>query len=278
MPEGGTVMGAEPLQGLSASVLEGRKDHFRPDSSEEAIQACYDLLSSGYPLSDILVALKQLGPLNKHSQSESGVESSDTEIADIAGEGLDAPSQWRTVQVTQAVETRLPYQSHELSGALVCAGGDVSPGDASRSLVALTIPPSHRVENGVKFCRPIWAVLVWLIPAISLTVVGIAGKLLIDANLILTTTEATVVSNEIPGNVAGTVNLTPPQAEPAETRAVPAISEVNRTAPDVEPNRPVRPNSPPVTGSRRSAQSRHTPIQRPFSMEWKMPSRLTDGF
>ena len=47
-------------------VSEARpKDRFRSDASEQAVQACYDLLSSGHSLSKMLVALKQLGPLNK---------------------------------------------------------------------------------------------------------------------------------------------------------------------------------------------------------------------
>jgi hypothetical protein len=264
-------MKAEPLQGVS----EGRKDHFRSDSSEEAIQVCYDLLSSGNRLSDILVALKRLGPLDKHSQSDCGIEPSGTEIGEIAGEGRAASSQWRTVQVTQTVD-----QSREPLGALVRTGDDVSQGDASRSLVALTVPSStRRVENGLrdKFSRPIGVVILWLIPAISLTIVGIAGKRLMDSDLSSRLTEATAVP--ILGPVEGIRDLPTPQAEAKETRAViPAISGVSRTATEVAPNRPAAPNSPPETRSRRSTQPRHAPIERPFAMGWKIPSRLTDGF
>ena len=164
-------MVAEPLRDLSASDSEGRKDHI---PGEEAIQACYDLLSSGRALSDILVALKRLGPLNRHNGSERRVEPSDTEIPEITGEDCAASSQWRTVQLAQPVESRRLDQSREPSGALVCAGGDLSPYHTSRSLVALTAPSSRRVENGLrdKLFRPIGAVLLWLIPAISLTSLG----------------------------------------------------------------------------------------------------------
>ena len=164
-------MVAEPLRDLSASDSEGRKDHI---PGEEAIQACYDLLSSGRALSDILVALKRLGPLNRHNGSERRVEPSDTEIPEITGEDCAASSQWRTVQLAQPLESRVLDQSPEPSGALVCAGGDLSPYHTSRSLVALTAPSSRRVENGLrdKLFRPIGAVLLWLIPAISLTSLG----------------------------------------------------------------------------------------------------------
>lgn len=52
-------MKAEPLQSVSIPI-----DRFRSEASEQAIQACYELLSSGHSVSEIL-SLKQLGPLDK---------------------------------------------------------------------------------------------------------------------------------------------------------------------------------------------------------------------
>src|SRR5207302_6733381 len=69
----GTVMETEPAQCLNETISQEQKEHFRSDAGEETIQACYDLISSGQPLSEILVALKQLGPLDKQRQSERGL-------------------------------------------------------------------------------------------------------------------------------------------------------------------------------------------------------------
>jgi hypothetical protein len=272
-------METEPAQGLNESVSQEQKDHFRSEGSEEAIKACYDLISSGQPLSEILVALKRLGPLDKDRQSERGLGPIVTQISDIAGEVRAASPQWRTAQLTESLESRLLDQSQHLSAAWVRIGSD-----SSHSLVALRVrqpPESAPVENrlGIKVSRPIGAVLFWLIPAISLTAVGVAGKLLSDADLTWKVTEATAVPKAIPSTVEGTEDWIAPRAETAETRVpVPAISDGSRTGPEITPKRPAAPNSPPVTGRRRSAQPRQTPIQRPFSMEWKIPSRLTDGF
>src|ERR1700732_5229020 len=153
-----------PSQGLiSAPIPEQSKNRFGSDGSEEAIQACYDLLSSGYPLSEILVALKRLGPLNK-VQSELRGARGDTKIYDIGGEFSDESSRWQIAKAAEPVESK-------------------------RSLTAVHVPqfPEHAGDAerlSIKWSRPIGIALFWLIPAISLTVAGIAGKLLIDAHLL----------------------------------------------------------------------------------------------
>jgi hypothetical protein len=79
-------MQAEPVRGLSAPIPQERKDLYQRDGNEEAIQACYDLLSSGRPLSEILDAAKRLRRLNKARQSNLGDEPADTQIREISGE------------------------------------------------------------------------------------------------------------------------------------------------------------------------------------------------
>jgi len=86
-------METEPALCLNEPISQEQKDHFRPDAGEETIRACYDLISSGHPLSEILVALKQLGPLDKQRQSERGPPTSDTQIRHVAGEVRDAAPQ-----------------------------------------------------------------------------------------------------------------------------------------------------------------------------------------
>jgi hypothetical protein len=265
-------MEAEPVQSLSASGSQEWKDQFRSENSEEAIQACHDLLASGHSLSEILVALKRFGPLNTASQSERDGGRADTQIFDQAGEPRAASPQWQTAQVTQPIKSRLLDQARDLSGALVRTDGD-----ASHSLVALSVQQSTRVEH-VKNTRPIRAVLLWLMPLISLMVVGIAGKPLIDAGLTRNTAAHRVVPIAIPSRVEAAEDLTTPPTEAAEIGApVITLPKASRTAPAITPKRPTVPNSTPATRQQRSAPPRHTRIQRPFAMGWKTPSRLTDG-
>jgi len=273
-------METEPARCFNESISQEHKDHFRSDAGEETIQACYDLISSGHPLSEILAALKQLGSLDTQRESERGRQPSGAEICDVADEVHAAIPQCQIAQLTKPLESQLLDHSRDVPAALVRTNGDWS-----RSLVALTAgrsPESARVENrlGIKLPRPIGLVLFWLVPALSLTVVGVAGKLLSDADRTWKTTEATAGPRAILRTVEGTEDVTTaPRPEAAETSApVPAISTVSRTAPEVPPNRPAAPNSPSVTASRRSIQRHHTQVQRPFPTEWKIPTRLTDGF
>ena len=271
-------METEPAQCLNESVSQKQKDHLRSDTSEETIQACCDLISSGHPLSEILVALKQLGPLDKRSHSERGLEQSDIQICDITGEVRAAAPQWQTAQLTKSLELRLLDQSQDLSAPVICTGVD-----STHSLVDFRLrhpPESARVENrlGIKLSPPIGLVLFWLIPVLSLTVLAVGGKLLSDVNVTWKATE-TAGPKAILRTVEGTEDLTVPRPEAAEKSApIPAISGVGRTAREVAPKRSTAPNSAPVRDRRRSAQPRQIPVERPFSMGWKIPSRLTDGF
>src|ERR1051326_587356 len=102
----------------------------RSDAGEETIQACYNLISSGHPLSEILVALKQLGPLDKQRQSERGLQPSEPQICDIPGEVRAAVPQWQTAPLTKPLESQLLDPSRDVSLVRTC-------GDWSHSLVAL---------------------------------------------------------------------------------------------------------------------------------------------
>jgi hypothetical protein len=272
-------METEPAQCLKESISPEQKDHFRSDAGKEAIQACYDLISSGHPLSEILAALKQLGPLDKQRQSERGLQPSDPQNCDVPGEVRAVVPHWQTAQLAKPLESPLLDHSQDFSAALVRTSRDWS-----HSLVTLSArrsPESARVENrlGIKLPRPIGLLLFSLIPALSLTVVGVAGRLLSDADLRSKATEVTAGPRAILRTVEHNEDATAPPAEAAETSApVSAVSGVGRAAREVAPKRSTPPNSAPVTDWRRAAQPLHTPIQRQFSMEWKVPSRLTDGF
>src|SRR5437762_10202714 len=99
-------METEPAQCLNESISQEQKDHFRSDAGEETIQACYDLISSGYPLSEILAALKQVGRLDKQRYFERGLQPSDTQICDVAGEGRAALPHLQTAQFSKPLESQ----------------------------------------------------------------------------------------------------------------------------------------------------------------------------
>jgi hypothetical protein len=120
--------------------------------SEEAIQACYDLLSSGHPLSEILDALKRLGPLNTAS-TELGGALGNTQFLASSAESRGTSPHWAIVQVP-------------------------TPFGASLTLVPLNLEQSqqHDRDHRKRWSRPIGAAIFWLIPAMSLMLIGIAGK------------------------------------------------------------------------------------------------------
>ena len=272
-------MKAEPAQGLSASFPQEQKEPFRSDRSEETIQACYDLISSGQPLSEILVALKRVGPLNENSPSERGLKPSETQITDIIfGQVRAAGRQWQTAQLTEPLESPLLREPQNVSAALVPTGGN-----SSNSLVASRVrPTSARFESssGTLLSRPIRSLLFWLIPVLSMVIIGLGGKLLSDAGLRWSTTLSTAAPEAIHSTAQSIGQPTAPRAEQADPAApVPAISDIIRnTEPDIRQKQSPAPTPALIKGPRRSAQPRHTPLQRPPPIGWRIPDRLTDGF
>jgi hypothetical protein len=228
-------MEAEPVQSIRASIHPELKDPLRSDLSDQAIQACYELLSSGHPLSEVLDAAKRIVSANKASQSNIGGKPGDTQISDIAGEAHGASCQWGTAQVAEPVESRHLDHSPGSSGALTSG----TRADAPHIPVALKVeqlPESARVEAGgdAKFCRLIGAALFWLIPAVSLTVLATTGKSLVDVDLLRVAAEAT--AKAIPRAVQRGEDL--PATTTAEAEKIQPstpTSEASRTAPQITP-------------------------------------------
>lgn len=191
-----------------------------PDSA--LIEACYDLLSSGRPLSEVLDSAKRL-KYDRDGQS-------DTQIDRVDGEVQSASAPWKTAPVSERVEPRLT----DSPGVL---GQDTNI-DAPRSPVALKAqqaPKNGPFEKGWS-SRLIGAALFWLIPTMSLTVVGTVTRSLIDADLTRTAAEATAVRKAFPvqperdlppppptSTEAGITKPTPPSA--AAIPIVPALTQ-----------------------------------------------------
>jgi hypothetical protein len=262
-------MKAEPLQQVSVPISQ-QKAWFRSGTDEQSIQACYDLLSSGHSLSEILIALKELGPLNK-AQSDLVDAPAIAEISHLVGE-FTAPPQREILQVAERVEV-------------------------SRILVPLNAEPQQRAYNEKK-SRPLAVVLFWLIPAMSLMLVGIGGKLLIDAGLLRNSESATRGAETIDPTPAITeVGISAPglftaasagklavTASPPESTTQ-AVGTVLDNKQDRGPlidkrtqERPAARTLPPPTSRESSVQRLHTRIYPSPPMEWRLPNRLTDGF
>ena len=291
-------MQAEPVRGLSAPIPQERKDLYQRDGNEEAIQACYDLLSSGRPLSEILDAAKRLPRLNKARQSNLGDEPADTQIREISGQARGISVQWEIAPVAEWAEPKFVE-----TVALVSVIG----AGASHSLVALDgqLTPDRAgiVTRGTKLSRLSGAALFWLIPAMSLSIVGTGLKSVIDADVLrmaASTTTATEAEKVAPITPTTEASRTAPQITPAEDETRLGLEQVIIGAPaepTTEPKttaqvqssgapsvvkgiqtRPAPLASPPVTARPKPTQRRHTRIERPSFNNWELPSRLTDGF
>src|SRR5438067_398814 len=283
-------MDSEPVQGLSAPILQEWKEPNQRDSSEEAIQACYDLLSSGRPLLEILDAATRLPGLKKVPQSNLGDEPADTQIPAISGEARGISVQWQIAPVAEWAEPKFVE-----TVALVSVIG----ARASHSLAALDgqLTPDRAgiVTRGTKLSRLSGAALFWLIPAMSLSIVGTGLKSVIDADVLrmaASTTTATEAEKVAPITPTTEASRTAPQITPAEDETrlgleqviigAPAEPTTDSTtaqvqsgdAPSVVKGIQTRPTplaSPPVTARPRPIPRRHTRIEQPAYRDWELP-------
>lgn len=246
-------MEAGPVQGLSASVS------YRSGASEEAIDVCEKLLSSGQSFSEILVALKRLGSRNKDGLSDLSVEAMHKPgMLELAGNpaALDPPP--------------LEASCRAASGGLVVADASTA---AVRSLIALPVRASADTPVGKGKLSPLVAgALFWLIPAMALLELGTAGKLLTDARDSAapgSQTEKIVLTAPAPEPTRTTPPITPDQIEPARA-ALPVLTGSSAAPPSETVVTSQHGRSP---NTRNEMRPRVAPIQR----QWVIPGRLTDG-
>lgn len=176
-------MGADRAQGSSATKFPALNDRLRSEESDEVIDALSELLSSGRPLSEVLDSAKRL--------TLEGNGRSDT-LDLVDGEVRSASAPWKIVPVSERIEPRLTESPGVLGGGTKI--------DAPRGPVGLKVPQAPKstlFEKG--WCsRLIGAALFWLIPTMSLAVMGTATELLLDADLTRTAAEATAILKAIP--------------------------------------------------------------------------------
>jgi hypothetical protein len=156
--------------------------------------------------------------------------------------------------------------------------------NSPNSLIALKVRlPNAAIENssGIMSSRPIRSILFWSIPVLSIVIIGIGGKLLSDADLRWITTLTTAAPEAVRSTAESIDQPTAARAKEADpTAPVPAMSEIiTGTGPEMGQKQSPAPIPAAVTGRRSSPQPRHTPMQRPPPMGWRIiPDRLTDGF
>ena len=271
----GVAVEAQPSTRAKPADLSGSGTRGPIEERDEAIQACYDLLSSGRPLAEIFVAMKALGPLNKNQLQPRDVPY-DTQGRDLLGEPRSHP--WAIYDAVPLVEANL----------------SLIPFKVSQPHLLSPVSDKHSHKNSHRAIR---AALFWFVPAMSLMLVAVAGKLLIDA--VLTQNHQT----QSPGTetiasrplISELANLAPQQ--PATARASEAVAaEMSPTTPAVvtrsfvvqhdhslDDGKSVRESaspkilSPPANRAR-STQSRHLQSDNSSPKRWVLPRRLTDGF
>lgn len=321
-------MHAEPVQPSNASISS------RSGASEDAIEACCDLLSAGRPISEILIALKRFAPLNEATEAERCSDKQDGaidpqargtsphgETALVAGKPFTgqfdfAPHISRTklplaihrsemFQTFRTVQPAKPRRDpidladcfQDSLGASI--GGAVA--EQPYSLVACKVqhwPVSARLEkaSGVKLSRSIGVVLFWLIPVISLTLAGAAGKLLTDAdsprknsvtetpaqgdfNAVASSTATAITPGQFVPERAAVAIVTAASAEQAANAGTTMQARIQSADPlTVRGGRRTLRASRTLTGQLRSAPRYNTEFQGISLRPWTLPPRLTDGF
>ena len=187
-------MEAEPAQGSNAFIRPKLGEPFCADRRGAIIETCYELLSSGRSLSEVLDAARRLSSTNKASASDAGHPPA-AQIDDLADEARLASSQPGNAQLTEPLEATLTGYSHTL--------GPDRYINVPRSCVGLKLqqtPENARHETG-RSIKPSWligAALFWLIPTISLTIIGSSAKLLFDAEIGREVAAVTAILKAIP--------------------------------------------------------------------------------
>ena len=232
-------MEAEPKQRSSSSKHAARNDRVRAVDDEAAIETLYEMLSSGGSLAEVLVTAKRL---------KSGVDGRPgTDIQRAEDVARSARTRWKTTPVDEPVELNFADSSGALAGDTINDAPSMNVQTASRSA------PSER-GWGKRLSRLSAATLLWLIPTVSIVIMGVAARALLDADLTRTAEEATALLKAIPS----AIQLERNGSAPSPTSAEAAIKEAPFPAGEVSPTVPertreqtetVRPSERDVTGS-----------------------------
>jgi hypothetical protein len=167
------------------------KESCAPDERERVIQACYELVCAGRPLSEILDEVKRLSDLGKGSKLDFTGEPGNAQGAGDARSHDDAQSESRIAQLPEPTPSGVVDHSREFLAPLAAYSGS----DATHGPDALNIQQSLGLASVVqaglmRLCRLIGSVSFWLVTAICLAALATTAGIAVVANL-PTATKAT---------------------------------------------------------------------------------------
>ena len=199
----GTDMPVNPLPTASIHFPSGCYD-------DGGIEACYELLTQRRPLAEILEAAKRVVSLNGNTNVAG--EPRSRQPFGLADHTHNDASRLETARIVQ------------LSTSMMKEEGSVSSHPSASNTVgdvahsgALNLRQSPDAVRVARFPKVIGVVLFWLIPAVSLTVAGTAGKSLIDAGR---ANKATAAAQAVPALAQPNDVALPANAGTAESTLV----------------------------------------------------------
>jgi hypothetical protein len=220
---------------------------FDSEEQERAIESVARLLSSGRPLSEILQTVKLIASRDQASQPDA--------FSERVPDTLHTPAESHTHSL-EGESTEFPepanaaFADNQLGAGVLAStlsddaviAVDVSAGQQLTQLTSIR-RPQH-----VRFSGLFGAALFWLIPTISLAVVTVAGKSLIEAGVVETRPDAAAraiigvlhfgrdqVDKAVTPN---TIVAQPNRAEPQSAQPDTAVSHVAQPIPETELPRP----------------------------------------
>jgi hypothetical protein len=156
---------------------------FDSEEQERAIESVARLLSSGRPLSEILQTVKLIASRDQPAQPDAFSERvpdtlhtpAESHTHSLEGESTEFPEPANAALADNQLGAGVPASSVSDDAVIAL---DVSAGQQLRQLTSIR-RPQH-----VGFSGLFGAALFWLIPTLSLAVVTIAGKSLIEAGVV----------------------------------------------------------------------------------------------
>jgi hypothetical protein len=233
MPRGDIEM--NEAAGMEQIAANAERKTLPSEEQERTIESVSRLLSSGRPLSEILLSVKPTASRNQAGQSNG--------FSERVSDTLHTPGDTRTHPLesgsTGFREPANAAVADNQVGASVLApiidddaviAPDLSAGQQPM------LPISIREARHATYLGPVGATLSWLIPTLSLAILIFAGKSLIDAGVVQNPAEATtraiigvlqIGSHQVGDAVTPNTTVTQPnRAEPRLPQPDPAGSQV----------------------------------------------------
>src|SRR5436190_10775452 len=216
---------------------------FDSEEQERAIESVARLLSSGRPLSEILQTVKLIASRDQPAQPDA--------FRERVPDTLHTPAESHTHSL-EGESTEFPEPANAALADNQLGAGVLAPTVDDHAAIApdvsarrqLTLLASIREARHVTFSGPFLAALFWLIPTLSLAVVTIAGRSLVDAGVVETRPDAAARAiigvlqfgrDQVDKAVtANTIVAQPNRAEPQSAQPDTAVPHVAQSVAETE--------------------------------------------